>query len=88
MYGIPNMKLEKTVVQRRLDLMAAEGIRFVTSVNVGQDYDTERLTEEFDAIVLACGATQPRDLLIEGRTLEGHPLRDGFSSSKHQEPAR
>jgi glutamate synthase (NADPH) small chain len=71
MYGIPNMKLEKSVVQRRLDLMTAEGIRFVTGVNVGQDYDADRLTGEFDAIVLSCGATQPRDLLIEGRTLKG-----------------
>jgi glutamate synthase (NADPH) small chain len=71
MYGIPNMKLEKSIVQRRLDLLAAEGIRFVTGVNVGRDYDAERLAKEFDATVLCCGATQPRDLLIEGRVLKG-----------------
>src|SRR5947209_1526173 len=71
MYGIPNMKLEKTIVQRRLDLMASEGIRFVTGLNVGQDYDVERLTRSFDAIVLCVGATRPRDLPLEGRNLQG-----------------
>ena len=71
MYGIPNMKLEKTVVQRRLDLMSAEGIRFVTGVNVGEDFDADQLSQEFNAIVLCGGATKPRDLSIEGRTLKG-----------------
>jgi glutamate synthase (NADPH/NADH) small chain len=52
MYGIPNMKLEKTIVQRRLDLMSKEGIRFVTGLNVGQDYEVEQLNQDFDAIVL------------------------------------
>jgi glutamate synthase (NADPH/NADH) small chain len=71
MYGIPNMKLEKTLVQRRLDLMCTEGIRFVTGVNVGQDYGVERLTKDFDAIVLCGGATRPRDLPLAGRSLRG-----------------
>lgn len=71
MYGIPNMKLEKSVVQRRLDFMSAEGVRFVTGVNIGSDYETERLAKEADAIVLCGGATRPRDLLIDGRKLEG-----------------
>ena len=71
MYGIPNMKLEKGVVQRRLDLMSAEGIRFVTNVDVGKDYDTEQLLAEFDAIALCGGATRPRDLSIEGRAMKG-----------------
>ena len=71
MYGIPNMKLEKTVVQRRLDLMSSEGIRFVTGLNVGQDYGVECLTKDFDAIVLCGGATRPRDLSLEGRNLRG-----------------
>ena len=71
MYGIPNMKLEKAVVQRRLDLMSAEGIRFVTNLDVGRDYDAEQLIAEFDAIALCGGATRPRDLLIEGRGLQG-----------------
>ena len=71
MYGIPNMKLEKTIVQRRLDLMSAEGIRFVTGLNVGKDYDVERLNKDFDAIVLCGGATKPRDLALAGRNLQG-----------------
>ncbi len=69
MYGIPNMKLEKTVVQRRLDLMSAEGIRFITGINVGADYHSDQLTRDFDAIVLCGGATRPRDLPLEGRNL-------------------
>ena len=71
MYGIPNMKLEKTVVQRRTDLMAQEGVKFVTSTNVGRDYPTERLMDKFDAVVLCGGATRPRDLSLPGRELSG-----------------
>ena len=71
MYGIPNMKLEKSIVQRRIDLMAKEGIEFVTNVEVGKDFAASRLTEEFQAVVLCCGATKPRDLPIEGRQLGG-----------------
>jgi glutamate synthase (NADPH/NADH) small chain len=71
MYGIPNMKLEKTIVQRRVDLMSEEGIRFITGVNVGLDYPVDRLMEEFDAAVLCGGATRPRDLAIKGRELQG-----------------
>ncbi|HEY6186894.1 MAG TPA: glutamate synthase subunit beta [Pyrinomonadaceae bacterium] len=71
MYGIPNMKLEKTIVERRVCLMAREGIRFVTGTHVGLDYATDRLMSEFDAVVLCGGATRPRDLGIEGRDLQG-----------------
>ena len=71
MYGIPNMKLDKRVVQRRVDLMAAEGVGFVTSCEIGKDIRATQLIEENDAIVLCCGATKPRDLPIEGRDLEG-----------------
>ena len=67
MYGIPNMKLEKTVVQRRLDKMAAEGVEFRTGVDVGRDLDPNGLTEDYDAVVLCCGASQPRDLSVPGR---------------------
>ncbi len=70
-YGIPNMKLDKAVVQRRVDLLAAEGVTFLTGVEVGKDKPTEDLREEFDAIVLCGGATQPRDLPLEGRGLKG-----------------
>ncbi len=72
MYGIPNMKLDKkAVVQRRLDQMATEGIKFVCKVEVGKDFLAEKLMDEFDAIVLCTGATKPRDLPIEGRNLKG-----------------
>jgi glutamate synthase (NADPH/NADH) small chain len=71
MYGIPNMKLDKTVVQRRIDLMAAEGVKFITKTEVGTDLQARKLLEDFDAVVLCCGATKPRDLPIPGRELKG-----------------
>jgi len=71
MYGIPNMKLDKKIVQRRIDLMAEEGVRFVTGQSVGVDYPVDRLLAEHDAVVLCGGATKPRDLPIEGRNLNG-----------------
>ncbi|MCL4371004.1 MAG: glutamate synthase subunit beta [Chloroflexi bacterium] len=71
MYGIPNMKLDKTVVRRRVDLMSAEGIDFVTNTEVGEGYPADRLMDEFDAVVLCVGATKPRDLPVEGRGLKG-----------------
>jgi glutamate synthase (NADPH/NADH) small chain len=70
-YGIPNMKLDKQTVQRRVDLLAAEGISFVTDTEVGTDYPAAQLQKDFDAVVLCGGATKPRDLLIEGRNLQG-----------------
>ena len=71
-YGIPNMKLDKEdIVKRRVDILAAEGIEFVTNANVGRNYPAEKLLEDFDAVVLCCGATQARDLPIEGRDLKG-----------------
>jgi glutamate synthase (NADPH/NADH) small chain len=71
MYGIPPMKLDKSIVDRRVKLLAAEGIDFVTSVEVGKSYPTANLTKEFDAVVLCGGATRGRDLPVEGRTLNG-----------------
>ncbi len=71
MYGIPNMKLEKWIVQRRVDLMAAEGVKFVTNCAVGKDIDAVHLREENDAIAMCVGATKPRDLTIPGRDLKG-----------------
>lgn len=71
MYGIPNMKLDKAVVQRRIDLLRAEGVNFLTNTEVGVNYPAEQLQAEFDAIVLCGGATKPRDLPIEGRQLGG-----------------
>ncbi len=71
MYGIPNMKLDKAIVQRRVDLLAEEGIKFLTSTAVGVDVSAKKLRGEFDALVLCCGATNPRDLPIPGRDLKG-----------------
>ena len=62
MYGIPNMKLEKRIVQRRVELMAAEGVEFRTGCDVGRDLPAQALLEEYDAVVLCCGAKTPRPL--------------------------
>ncbi|HBI42488.1 MAG TPA: glutamate synthase [Planctomycetales bacterium] len=73
MYGIPNMKLDKDVVQRRVDLMEAEGVKFVVECEVGKDYPADKLRKEFDAVVLCGGATNPNDFFVktEGRNLKG-----------------
>ncbi|XP_039044583.1 glutamate synthase 1 [NADH], chloroplastic-like isoform X4 [Hibiscus syriacus] len=74
MYGVPNMKADKVdVVQRRVNLMAEEGVQFVVNANIGNDpnYSLDRILEENDAIVLAVGATKPRDLPVPGRDLSG-----------------
>jgi len=71
MYGIPNMKLDKSVVQRRVDILAQEGITFKTNVEVGKDINANLLCNDYDAVVLATGATKPRDLPAPGRDLKG-----------------
>ena len=71
MYGIPNMKLDKGVVDRRVNLLRAEGVEFVTGAHVGVNVDVKELREKNDAIILAAGATKPRDLPIPGRDLKG-----------------
>jgi glutamate synthase (NADPH/NADH) small chain len=71
MYGIPNMKLDKGVVQRRVDLMAKEGIEFAVNTEVGKHYSADKLLKDFNATVICTGATKPRDLPIEGRSLKG-----------------
>jgi glutamate synthase (NADPH) small chain len=70
-YGIPDFKLNKGIIDRRLGLFVDEGIEFKTNVNVGTDISKEELFSAYDAVLLAVGAEQPRDLLIEGRDLEG-----------------
>jgi glutamate synthase (NADPH/NADH) small chain len=71
MYGIPNFKLEKRFVDRRVKLMEAEGIKFVTSANVGQNIKVNDLRRDFDAIVLCGGSTKARELDVPGRNLSG-----------------
>jgi glutamate synthase (NADPH) small chain len=71
MYGIPNFKLEKRFVERRVKLMASEGVKFVTNANVGGNTKVEDLRRNFDAIVLCGGATKARDLSVPGRELDG-----------------
>ena len=69
--GIPDFKLDKAVVQRRVDLMEEEGVTFRPRVSVGDDYPADKLLEEFDAVCLTCGSTQARDLPVPGRDLDG-----------------
>ncbi len=77
MYGIPNMKLPKDLVERRIGVMRRRGVHFVTRAHVGQNVDPAALHEKFDAIVLACGAAVPRDLDVPGRGLANiHPAMD------------
>jgi glutamate synthase (NADPH/NADH) small chain len=71
MYGIPNMKLDKRFVQRRVNQMTAEGVTFLTNTEIGKNYPAANLLREFDASVICTGATKPRDLPIEGRNLKG-----------------
>ena len=67
MYGIPNMKLDKDTVKRRVDLLAQEGIEFVTGANIGVDVDVNDVRASCDALVLTVGSTKPRDLPVPGR---------------------
>jgi len=71
MYGIPNMKLEKKLVDRRVNLMSEAGIEFVTSTDIGKDIKPEQLQKDFDAVLFATGSTTPRDLPVPGRELNG-----------------
>ncbi|WP_274650693.1 glutamate synthase subunit beta [Paenibacillus humicola] len=70
-YGIPTMKLDKKVVQRRVDLLEAEGVQFVTNTEIGKDIGAQQLVDDFDAVVLCGGATKAREVQIEGRELKG-----------------
>jgi glutamate synthase (NADPH/NADH) small chain len=78
MYGIPNMKLAKEQVERRVRLIADEGVRFVASTEIGKHIPASRLVKEYEAVVLAGGATQARDLPVEGRNLQGIHLAMEF----------
>ncbi len=71
MYGIPNMKLDKHIVDRKVAVMKAEGVEFVTGVNVGKDVKAAKLLKEYDRVVLACGSSNPRDIKAPGREANG-----------------
>jgi glutamate synthase (NADPH/NADH) small chain len=71
MYGIPNMKLEKQFVERRVQLMTEEGVIFKTNTEIGTDIPAEQLQQDFDAVVIASGATMARDLVVDGREAKG-----------------
>tara|TARA_Y100000588_G_scaffold143978_1_gene157961 strand:- start:572 stop:1894 length:1323 start_codon:yes stop_codon:yes gene_type:complete len=82
--GIPEFKLEKSVVQRRVDLMAEEGVTFLTDTNVGVDFPVDRLLSEFDAVCIAIGSTQARELDVSGRELEGVHLAMEYLSQQNR----
>ena len=88
-YGIPNMKLDKKeIVARRLKLMEDEGVTFITNAHIGggdTQFDAATLKKNFDAIILATGATKPRDLPVPGPATQGCPLRDGVFDREHEE---
>ena len=71
MYGIPNMKLEKQIVDRKVKVMEAEGVTFVTGTDVGKDIKADKLLKEYDRVILACGASNPRDIQAPGRDAKG-----------------
>jgi glutamate synthase (NADPH/NADH) small chain len=82
MYGIPNMKLGKDVVERRVQLLEREGIEFITNVDIGKDLTTKELKETCDAVIFATGATQARDLPAENRDAKGiYPAMDFLTSN-------
>ncbi len=95
MYGIPNMKLDKHTVQRRIDILAAEGVIFVPNTEVGKNYPAGKLRQDFDAVILCGGATKPNDFFTkaEGRNLQGihfameflHANTKSLLDSSHQD---
>jgi glutamate synthase (NADPH/NADH) small chain len=82
-YGIPDFKMEKRILDRRLEILAAEGVRFETSVQAGVDLDAAKLLA-FDAAVLCLGATRPRDLPIPGRDLDGIHIAMDFLTQQNR----
>lgn len=85
MYGIPNMKIDKKYVERRIELLKQEGIEFRANIHVGIDLSIEELQQNFDTVLLCIGAEQPRELPIEGRQLKGiyHAMDYLMTSTKH-----
>jgi len=86
-YGIPDFKMEKWAIDRRMEQMEAEGVEFRPNSNVGKDIDAGDLLKEYDALCLTGGATHPRDLQVPGRA-DGHVLRDGLPAAAEQAQRR
>ena len=99
MYGIPNMKLDKSVIERRISIMREEGVEFRTNSNVGENVDADEIVKSYDAVVLCCGANEPRDLKVKGREADGvyfavdfltantkSLLDSGFADKKYYDP--
>lgn len=83
-YGIPDFKLSKSVIDRRLNLMVAEGLQIKTSTEIGKDISGKDIMKEYDAICITIGATYPRDLPVEGRNLEGIHFAMDFLSQQNR----
>ena len=83
-YGIPNMKLDKSLIDRRLRIMEQAGIRFVTGTDAGKDISAEELMREYDSVLLACGASHPRDIQVPGRDAGGIRFAVDFLSEVTQ----
>ena len=86
-YGIPDFKMEKWVIDRRLEQMKAEGVEFKTSVTIGKDLTGEQLRKQFDAVCLAMGAEQPRELPVPGRELKGIHLAMDYLTQQNKRTA-
>uniref|UniRef100_UPI00404B55B2 glutamate synthase subunit beta n=1 Tax=Fulvivirga sp. TaxID=1931237 RepID=UPI00404B55B2 len=86
-YGIPDFKLEKSIIDRRLDIMSAEGIVFETNAEVGKNVDIKTLEDGFDAIVICTGSTVPRDLPIPGREFKGIHFAMEFLTEQNKQVA-
>ena len=71
MYGIPNMKLEKHIIDRRVNIMKQEGVKFIVNFDIGTNYKASKLMKEYDSVILACGASNPRDIKVPGRESKG-----------------
>lgn len=71
MYGIPNMKLDKSVIERRINLMKEEGVEFILNSDVGNNMTAQSILDSYDAVVLSCGSSNPRDIKAEGRDAKG-----------------
>ncbi len=81
MYGIPNMKLDKKIIERRIELMMAEGITFFPNMNLGENLKLNKLQKEFDVVILCCGAKKARDLSIKNRNVNGVHFAVDFLTS-------